>query len=200
MSPTDANYIWEMEQLQKENANLNSQLAHYERKVDSLQKQIKEQEQQIRWAQEGVAKMIQKSKVVALPDDKIQSKLERLSKNWDSWAKENVHDNVEEIQQLILSNEVQMYEALQGFIRFDNGRIPQKLFFGKKPRSAMKVILYAMLANFICYELFDNPFWVLDTLEILEGETMRSPVAQKMFDILGEGRFLNLTSSPLSRP
>lgn len=136
-----------------------SREAEYEAKIGSLERRLEEQQETVESAKAAASLIMEQNRSYALSDDEVTMWFNARARGWYEWAKEAAHREFD----LIREKYEDIRAQSQIFVTEQNGDIPEELW-RTKPKSIPYLLLHGMVSNFICTEIFKNPFWILGAL------------------------------------
>lgn len=136
-----------------------SREAEHEAKIGSLERRLEEQQETVESAKAAASLIMEQNRSYALSDDEVTMWFNTRARGWYEWAKEAAHRDFD----LIHEKYEDIRAQSQIFVGEQNGDIPEELW-RTKPKSIPYLLLHGMVSNFMCTEIFKNPFWILGAL------------------------------------
>ncbi|KAG6365979.1 hypothetical protein INS49_000155 [Diaporthe citri] len=133
--------------------------AEYGAKIGSLERRLYEQHETVESAKAAASLILEQNRSFTLSDDEVSRWLNTRARSWYEWAKEAAHRDFE----LVHEKYEEIHAHLKNFVVEQDGDIPEELW-KTKPKRLPYPLLHGIVANFICTEIFKNPFWILDAL------------------------------------
>lgn len=133
--------------------------AEYEAKIEGLERRLYDQQEAVESAKAAASLIMEQNRSFTLSDDEVSLWFNTRARSWYEWAKEAAHRDSD----LVREKYEEIHAHLQKFVVEQNGDIPGVLWKAK-PKRLPYLLLHGMVANFICTEIFKNPFWILEAL------------------------------------
>jgi hypothetical protein len=168
---------------------MKAEAKNYEIKIKDLETNIEKQERIVREAQDAAIIMMKETRSYALDDDSIESRLRSSAKHWYNWAKDNAHRDINRILSLEDAESQTLRDAFRTFMAPDLDGLPPQLRDGPDAKATPWILLHAMLANYICREIFARPFWILEAISLWQNKQQNR---ERSLGIMTEASFQNM--------
>ncbi|CCC13404.1 unnamed protein product [Sordaria macrospora k-hell] len=176
--------------------------------ISQLEAKVAEQEKQIAERDERIAELekattpkksfkSQPEQGLVLSNSDISTWFSTRTAVWNSWVDEFTHPNVNRIIELHPVQQKELFRSIQKFIRLtQEGQLPPELLDSAKNDGAnvTRLILYAMLANFITSEALLPPFWAFNALQRNDLAELTSPTLTRPGSMSPVGFRMDLAS------